>query len=185
MKLKFLIIYILAGAAFLGVSLWVLLSGGRNARAVRYKYRLGGILLTAWSMLSAASCEGGPFEVSCYEPMPPEVTCYDVAMETDVVTVMAKNGGGDRIRSGDVLIMSIVMPTAKEYRFFIHERDTSGEVLQEGTVETVEEGYTVTTEITLVSTEYKGDAVIEVIAVYKTDQGEGSMTVGEASIVIV
>lgn len=185
MKLKFLIVYILAGAAFLGVSLWVLLSDGKNARAVRYKYKLGGILLTAWSMLSAASCEGDPFQVTCYEPVPPEVTCYDVAMETDVVTVAVKDSGGDRLRSGDVLVMTIEMPTAKEYRYLIHESDTSGEVLQEGTVEAVEEQSAVTAEITLAATEYKGEAVIEVIAVYQSDQGEESRPVGGASIVII
>ena len=71
MKAKYLIIYIVVGAAFLGVSLWVLLSNGKSAKAIRYKYKLGGIMLTAWSMLTFASCEGpGPF-VTCYDPVPP------------------------------------------------------------------------------------------------------------------
>ena len=38
MRIKFIAIYLLAGAAFLGVSLWVFLSKGKNASAVRAKY---------------------------------------------------------------------------------------------------------------------------------------------------
>lgn len=185
MKLKFLIIYILAGAAFVGVSLWVLLSGGKNARAIRYKYRLGGIMLTAWAMLSAASCEGGPFMVTCYEPMPPQVTCYDVAMETDIVSVVVKDYGGNRLKSGDVLILTIEVPGSKDYRFIIHEGGTSAKVLQEGNLQAPDDLSTVKAEITLAPTEYKGEAVIEVLAVYKSDQGEETNVVGEASIVIV
>ena len=186
MRVKFLFIYILAGAAFIGVSLWVLLSGGKSARAVRYKYRLGGIMLTAWAMLSAASCEGGPFQVTCYEPaVPPEVMCYDVAMETDIVKVVVKDYGGNRLKSGDVLVLTIEQPMAREYRYFIHEGGTDGKVFQEGTVLVPEEQSTVLAEITLEPTEYKGDAVIEVIAVYRNDQGEQSSPVGQASIVIV
>ena len=32
------------GIAFIGVSLWVTMSRGRNARAIRAKYRLGGAI---------------------------------------------------------------------------------------------------------------------------------------------
>ena len=185
MKIKFLLLYILAGAAFIGVSLWVLLSGGKSAKAVNCKYRLGGIMLTAWAMLSAASCEGGPV-VTCYEPAaPPEVMCYDVAMETDVVSVEVKDYGGSRLKSGDVLILTISSPTAKEYKYFIHEGNNKGKVLQEGSVKVQESQSVIKTEITLAPTEYKGDAVIEVVGLFKTDQGESSSTVGEASFTIV
>ena len=54
MKIKFLAIYIVVGAAFLIASLWVTLSGGKSAKAIRCKYKLGGIVLTAWAMLSVA-----------------------------------------------------------------------------------------------------------------------------------
>ncbi|MBO4566248.1 MAG: hypothetical protein J5695_03375, partial [Bacteroidales bacterium] len=78
MKIQYLAIYIAAGVAFLAVSLWAFLSNGKSARAIRYKYKLGGLMLTAWAMLSAASCEGPGPVVTCYEPA---VTCYDVAVE--------------------------------------------------------------------------------------------------------
>ena len=70
MKIKFFAIYIAAGVAFLALSLWVFLSKGKNAKAVRAKYRLGGLMLTAWAMLSATACRCTP-TVTCYEPMMP------------------------------------------------------------------------------------------------------------------
>lgn len=60
------------GIAFAAVSLWVMLSGGRSARATRTKFRLGGIMLSLSAMLSLSSCSGdNPFFVSCYDPAPP------------------------------------------------------------------------------------------------------------------
>jgi len=95
MKAKYILLYALLGAAFLGVSLWVWLSRGRHAAAVRAKYRIGGALLSLWALISSCgACSGpGPF-----------VTCYDVAVQTDVVTVTEKDGtivlsaGGKRRR---------------------------------------------------------------------------------------
>ena len=66
--MKRTILFIALGAAFLAVSLWFALSGGRSARATRLKYRLGGALLSLMALTSTA-CEG--FMVSCYDPAPP------------------------------------------------------------------------------------------------------------------
>lgn len=55
------------GAAFMAVSLWVVLSGNRSAKAVRAKFRLGGAILT---LLSATSCVPGI--ISCYDAPAPE-----------------------------------------------------------------------------------------------------------------
>ena len=71
MKIKFFAIYIAAGVAFLGFSLWVFLSKGKNAKAIRAKYKMGGIMLTACSMLMASACQCSP-TVTCYEPMDPK-----------------------------------------------------------------------------------------------------------------
>lgn len=60
------------GVAFAAVSLWVMLSGGRSARAVRTKFRLGGIMLTLTTMISLTACgSGDEYGVSCYDPAPP------------------------------------------------------------------------------------------------------------------
>lgn len=83
MKIKFFAIYIAAGVAFLAASLWVFLSNGKSARALRTKYKMGGLMLTATSMLAASACQCSPV-VTCYEPAePPEVMCYDVVMEPE------------------------------------------------------------------------------------------------------
>lgn len=73
MKTKYFLIYVFVGVAFLAVSAWVFFSRGKNAKAIRAKYRLGGILLTCWAMLSVASCDGvfNPGdEIMCYDPEP-------------------------------------------------------------------------------------------------------------------
>jgi hypothetical protein len=52
------------GIAFAAVSLWVWLSRGKSASAVRAKYRLGGILLSlSVAATTLTSC------VSCYSPV--------------------------------------------------------------------------------------------------------------------
>ena len=90
MKIRSLAVYIAVGAAFLAVSFWAFLSKGRNPRAASAKYRLGGILLSVLSMLSAASCAcgGNTPQVTCYEPVEPadttQVLCYDVPAEIPV-----------------------------------------------------------------------------------------------------
>jgi len=75
MKRSFALIGLaILGVAFAAVSLWVMLSGGRSARAVRTKFRLGGIMLTLSAMVSLTACGSGAgdeYVVSCYDPAPP------------------------------------------------------------------------------------------------------------------
>ena len=78
------------GIAFVGASLWVMLSGGRSAKAIRAKFRLGGAILTLVSFTSLTSCENGGFMVSCYDPAPPPYN--EVHIEENV---------GDEFRNGD------------------------------------------------------------------------------------
>lgn len=44
------------GTAFLAVSLWVWISNGKSARAVKAKFRIGGALLTLTGMMTVGSC---------------------------------------------------------------------------------------------------------------------------------
>ena len=62
---------ICTGAAFLAVSLWVWLSKGKTAKAVKTKFRLGGVLLTLISTISIGSCGGSPV-VTCYDTPNPD-----------------------------------------------------------------------------------------------------------------
>lgn len=92
MKIKFLAIYIAAGVVFLAASLWVFLSKGKNARAIRTKYKMGGLMLTAATMLAASACQCSPV-INCYEPaQPPEVMCYDVVMEPESTSAEGNEG---------------------------------------------------------------------------------------------
>ena len=72
MKTKYYLIYVFVGIAFLAVSAWVFFSRGKNAKAIRAKYKLGGIMLMCMAMLSVASCGEilNPGEVMCYDPVP-------------------------------------------------------------------------------------------------------------------
>ena len=72
MKTKYFLLYVFVGIAFLAVSAWVFFSRGKNAKAIRAKYKLGGIMLMCMAMLSVASCGEilNPGEVMCYDPPP-------------------------------------------------------------------------------------------------------------------
>lgn len=59
------------GVAFVAVSLWVWLSRGKHAGAVRAKFRLGGAIIAITSIMNLASCDGEPsLGVDCYDPAP-------------------------------------------------------------------------------------------------------------------
>lgn len=187
MKIHYLLVYIAAGVAFLAVSLWAFLSNGRSAKAVRAKYRLGGIMLTAWAMLSAAACEGpGPI-VTCYEPV---VTCYDVATEqNDEVDVTVKGYGGNKLKSGDVLNVSVYYASYQNYRCRISADPENGDVFVIQTEEfalSSADGRLAETEITLAATTYKGMAKVYVCGLGKdADGNETEAVVGVRDIEII
>ena len=124
MKIKYFLIYVFVGAAFLGVSLWAFLSGGRSARALRAKYRLGGILLTTWAMLSISSCCGHII---------PEVTCYDPVVPENIVNVHA-----EKLIRGEKHSLSISYPEFSSFRWYIYDKNREN-VLQQGVFSVPEE----------------------------------------------
>jgi len=169
MRIKAFFLYIGLGAAFLAVSLWVFLSGGKNAGALRAKYKLGGMMLTAWAMLSAASCSGPGPMVTCYEPaLPPEeVTCYDVAVEQDIIHLK-----GSVFTRGQEIEITIESPSWETYAVRI--LDPEKNVLQE-------ERFTITTDnypdvftlpFTFDGQLPAGEAILAVKAVYTYENEE-------------
>ena len=73
--------FVIAGlaVAFAAVSAWVWLSGGKNARAVRTKFKIGGMLLTLTTAVATQSCGTGN---TCYDPAPqPYCDLYDEDMK--------------------------------------------------------------------------------------------------------
>ena len=170
MKARFALIYIAAGIAFLAVSVWLFLSGGKSVKATRAKFRLGGIMLTAWSMLSFASCEGVPPMVTCYEPV---VECYDVAIETDIIHVEVKDYGGRKLKPGDVMVITINEPSYQDYHFFIHSGDSQAPVIQEFNCQVPEQcAGSYSFEQVLGPTDFRGAAMISVIATAINGNGE-------------
>ena len=122
MKAKYFIIYVAAAIAFAAVCVWLFLSGGRSARAIRAKFRLGGILLTVGSILSFSSCSGpGIF-----------VTCYDVAVANEIHVDMPSQTS-TAVKSGEAIGIVILGPTYDKYTYKIKDVDGST-VLQSGSL---------------------------------------------------
>lgn len=171
MRAKYFVIYLLLGAAFLAVSLWVFLTGGRSRKAVNAKYKLGGLLLSTWALVAAASCQGGlPPTVTCYEPM---VECYDPMVLEDEITVQVKGKDNLKVQPGDVLIISIHYRTSTKYCVEIHEgTKITLPLLQEAYFtfpeDLIADGEC---ELTVADTEFKGTARLYVYAFYMGGDG--------------
>lgn len=183
MRTKFFFIFLLAGIAFLAVSFWVFLSNGRSAKAVRAKYKMGGILLTASAMMSVGACKGvTPPVVTCYEPV---VTCYDAAMPNNYVVVEAKADGSHMIKSGEILRVAVQNPSIDRFvcRIFTAVKDATPVLLQEQVLE-APDGNT-EWDITLAKTDYKGQAQVRVFALFPENDGsETENEVGSETIII-
>ena len=187
MKVKFLLVYVIAGALFVGASLWVFLSNGKSAKALRYKYKLGGIMLTAWSFITAASCTGGVPEVMCYEPVSPEVMCYDPVRPMDMMSVTVKGYEGNRLKSGDIMVVTIASPSSNKYICTVNSvSDNSLLQKEELTAPEIQNGELVF-EIKLAPTDYKGEATVSLTAVdsYPDGRQEERQVSGSAVIVII
>lgn len=125
MKTKYFIIYLGVGAAFLAVSLWVFLTGGNNPKAVNAKFKLGGVILLAWSVIATASCTKGPLdnpegaidggEIMCYDPAPSNYVSFP-NMNTDPA-------GFPYLAPGGILNVSIDWASYQEFRLDIHKPD--------------------------------------------------------------
>ena len=105
------------GIAFVGASLWVVLSGGRSAKAIRAKFRLGGAILTLVSFTSLASCENGGTLVSCYDPVAPQHNAVYINAEV-----------GTEFRNGDEINISYYFDFADTLSLVVESED--GVVLQ-------------------------------------------------------
>ena len=166
MKTKYFLIYIGIGVAFLAASLWVLLSGGKNAKAIRAKYKLGGALLTTWALLSAASCGlrigGGD----------PQVLCYDVAMMVNEVSVSDTKDGDCVYADGDVMAVEIDNPVNPKYTWEITDPEAKT-LIQKGEIKLPEDLQgPFRFDITIHPGTYKGAARFSVSAVYFNSEGQ-------------
>ncbi|MBR5131234.1 MAG: hypothetical protein IKV04_01695 [Alistipes sp.] len=130
------------GIAFVGASLWVVLSGGRSAKAIRAKFRLGGAILTIVSFTSLASCEKN---VGCYDPAPPPHN-----------TLTTEAGKGAVYSNGDKISIYCDFAFADSVTFTL--LSDKEEVLQSETM-TLEPGEACV-DITLNVGDYRGKATL-------------------------
>ena len=115
--MKKTILFIGLGTAFVVVSLWVWLSNGKSARAVKAKFRLGGALLTLTGMMTVGGCDGkGPF-VTCYDPAPANM-------------VYIEQGETQDVRNGDHITVKVRYFSAYGIKVTIAKDTENSEVLQ-------------------------------------------------------
>lgn len=181
MKIKFFLIYVFVGIAFLAVSAWVFMSGGQNAKAIRAKYKLGGILIMAWAMLSVASCSAieGLIDdrgiVTCYDA--PEPAPTDNIVEFSFVRDENKQYNRENdLCPGDIISIEIRIPTYNKYfLYLIAYIDGKSTELQRTalTVENLENKESVMFEVPLSgAVTYKGEAQVYIQACVYDSEGK-------------
>ena len=152
MKTKYFLLYVFVGIAFLAASAWVFFTRGKNAKAIRAKYKLGGIMLMCLAMLSTASC-GEVLD-------PGFVTCYEY----------------NEITTGDLFEVDIKNPTFDKYALRVILNDKKGTDLQKTILVATEEAVTqdgihftvpLSTDVT-----YKGEALVQIQGVVQDDPQE-------------
>lgn len=110
------ILFIILGIGFLIVSLWVILGRNKNLRAIKYKYKLGGLILSLSFFVSA--CDRKSL-ITCYDPAVPDNTIY------------VENGANESLSAGDTISFSVYSPTYQYYSYQLLD-STSNVKLQEG-----------------------------------------------------
>ena len=175
MKTKALFVYIVLGIAFAAVSLWVFLSKGKNARAIRTKYKLGGAMIAAWAILSAANCQGPGPMVTCYEPVPP----------SNVVSLSLKDPEDKVINDGDILLVQIYGPTFDRYRVKITPDGSSSMLIQSETFAVTDKSeYVVTFEFQLDVDDFIGTFAFEVFGLTTEGDEEVETSVYKSSFIV-
>ncbi|MDL2315437.1 hypothetical protein LJC16_04180, partial [Bacteroidales bacterium OttesenSCG-928-C19] len=126
MKLKDIfapVLLIVLGLAFVAVALWVFLCKNKNAKAIRYKYKLGGLILSL--SFFASACDGFPFGSSCYDPIPPDDFYFE-------------HNGSTQFEKGDTVFFQVEEPSYSHYSYQIMD-SISQEKLQEGLLEHIKD----------------------------------------------
>lgn len=152
MRIKYIIMLSGLAVAFAAASLWVFISGGKNAKAVQTKFRLGGLMLTVTGMLSLTSCEGNlGGGVMCYDPVVPQYV------------QLTTSDNSSYVKAGDTIEVTITDSPYRShsYKILIGNED----ILQAGELGKENGSY----KITIEPTEYKGNIDL---AVYGLEDGK-------------
>ena len=186
MKTKFFFIYVFVGIAFLAACLWVFLTGGKNAKAINAKYRLGGIVLTAWAVLSVVSCdvpgifnrgEEGEGMVMCYDPVPNDMTRISIKAANPDQQI-------DEMAPGDTINVVIEGATLENYLLEVRAgyHDGTGDLLQSAELKIEEQA--VFDVVLSEEIEYRGAAEI-VVKTVNADNPEKDYICGLYSVNII
>ena len=168
MKVKFLLVYVIAGALFVGASLWVFLSKGKSAKALRYKYKLGGIMLTAWAMISFVSCQAidkitDPGElIMCYDPVEPAPTENIVSLK---IKSSRPDDGYNKVGKGDSFSVKITNPVSSRFvlMIYLYDREKAEKTILQQNELLIEDPEKAEFEVPFDDTiEYKGEAWLDV-----------------------
>ncbi len=161
MKAKTIIIIAGLGIAFGAVSLWVIITRNRNAKAVAAKFRLGGMIIAATSLLSSASCGCKIIQPDCYDPEP---TCYDMPAEVNITEVTSSNGSV--LTASDAVFVNIDrVITESEYYYEIwSDREEGSELLKKGPINVEPDTYSVSQPVEIKGINYKGAIKVQVYA---------------------
>ena len=114
--MKRTILIIALGVAFVGASLWLILSGGRSRRATRLKYRIGGAILSLVALTSTACNGPGPM-VSCYDPAPPRENLH----------LWADGVANSQLRNGDIVVLDYDCMFGEEVKISLLSDDNEAE----------------------------------------------------------
>lgn len=114
--MKRTILIIALGVAFVGASLWLILSGGRSRRATRLKYRIGGAILSLVALTSTA-CNGPGLMVSCYDPAPPRENLH----------LWADGVANSQLRNGDIVVLDYDCMFGEEVKISLLSDDNEPE----------------------------------------------------------
>ena len=138
------------GTAFVAVSLWVWLTRGKSAKAVKAKFRLGGAIIALTSLMNLTSCgPDGPFGVDCYDPAP----ANEIYLEN-----YAHNSNNE-FRNGDAVEISCYAMTAPKIVVTIEDRNREQE-LQRATYDINQESISTTVTHTINVGDFRGEAML-------------------------
>ena len=156
--MKRTILIIALGVAFVGASLWLILSGGHSRRATRLKYRLGGAILSLVALTSTACNGPGPM-VSCYDPAPPRENLH----------FWADGVANSQLRNGDIVVLDYDCMFGEEVKISLLSDDNESERELCSQTYTVKQGGN-QLSFTIDAGDYRGRAKLRVLY-EKYDEG--------------
>ena len=145
------------GTAFLAVSLWVWLSNGKSAKAVKAKFRLGGALLTLTGMMAIGGCKGSL--VSCYDPAPQNVVYIEREVSRDTP---------QSVRNGDLINIEVSYFSAYGIKVTVEKGVYNREVLQSETYKITDSKATITHTINV--GDHVGEAHLRVYIMHSEEE---------------